>query len=152
MLSPCLVGGSPGRPESVGEAFVDQHTFRLTGGISRLQPNGFGHLSPTQVFLPHQSAQTGRGHGQGAVIQEPGHVLDTLPGVPAEFGCRVAKDMKARGKKTTLGEVASEAAVEGGIQMTPIASISSSVSGLCNRDLMIAVAGGSPTNAGACSM
>jgi hypothetical protein len=55
------------------------------------------HPSPTQVFLALQTTQTRGGDCQRAVVQEPGHILDRLPSIPAEFGGAVSEDVKARG-------------------------------------------------------
>ena len=47
------------------------------------------------ILLSLKPPEVRRGYRQGAVIQEPGHVLDALTGVPAELGGGMAQDVKA---------------------------------------------------------
>jgi hypothetical protein len=73
---------------------VRSHPSRVKGR----KPDRLGHLAPAQILLTFQAAQIGSGNGQRAVIEKPGHFLDRLPSVPAEFGGAMSEDVKARGR------------------------------------------------------
>ena len=79
-------------------------TNRVGGPLAELgktsvsQPNGFCHSSPAMFLLAFESPQVDAGHRQGAVIQEPGRVLDQRPGVSPKLHRVVSKDVKTDGR------------------------------------------------------
>jgi hypothetical protein len=71
------------------------------------------HLAPAQVFLPLQPSQIGGGHRQGAMVQEPGYVLNALSRIPTQLSRSVPQDVKPGRREAGLPKVATELAIEG---------------------------------------
>jgi hypothetical protein len=94
-------------PELVLNAWVE----RPRQGAS--DSDDLGHFGPAQIFLAFKTTKIGSGDSQRTVIEEPGYILDALPGVSTKLGGGMAKDVEPGGRKPCL-EVAAKPAVEGG--------------------------------------
>ena len=87
---------------------VESNPSRVEGR----KPDRLRHLAPAQVLLSLQSAKIGSGHGQRAVIEKAGNILNALAGVSSQLGRAMPQDVQAGRGKISLGQIPPKATVK----------------------------------------